>query len=99
MKSEPALVDVAGLNRRLLSQQHLIYKLKAIRALWMTAHNTPQSVTRMEREFMFLVGELLEGVPVENLQLVNISKKAFLREFSDSQKDAGSVHATRRRRK
>lgn len=70
-------------QRRLAAQDHLIYKLKAIRALWVTAHNTPQSIEKMEREFLFLVGELLEGIPVERLTFNNIDRAAFIREFSD----------------
>jgi ABC-type lipopolysaccharide export system ATPase subunit len=57
--------------------------LKAIRALWVTAHNTPQAVEKMEREFLFLVGEIVEGTAVEKLVMNNISKDAFLREFHD----------------
>ena len=70
-------------KRHLAAQEHLIYKLKAIRALWVTAHNTPQAVEKMEREFLFLVGEIVEGTPVDKLVMNNINKAAFLREFHD----------------
>lgn len=70
-------------RRQLAAQEHLVYKLKAIRALWVTAHNTPQSVEKMEREFLFLVGEIVEGTPVDKLIMNNINKAAFLREFND----------------
>jgi ABC-type phosphate transport system ATPase subunit len=73
----------ARAQRHLAAQQHLIYKLKAIRALWVTAHNTPQAIEKMEREFLFLVGEIVEGTPVEKLVMSNINKAAFLREFHD----------------
>jgi ABC-type phosphate transport system ATPase subunit len=73
----------ARAQRHLAAQQHLIYKLKAIRALWVTAHNTPQAIEKMEREFLFLVGEIVEGTPVEKLLMTNINKAAFLREFND----------------
>jgi ABC-type phosphate transport system ATPase subunit len=73
----------ARVQRKLAAQQHLIYKLKAIRALWVTAHNTPQAIEKMEREFLFLVGEIVEGTPVEKLVMININKSAFLREFND----------------
>lgn len=73
----------AKAQRHLAAQEHLIYKLKAIRALWVTAHNTPQAVEKMEREFLFLVGEIVEGTPVDKLVMNNINKAAFLREFHD----------------
>jgi ABC-type phosphate transport system ATPase subunit len=75
--------NTAKAQRNLAAQEHLIYKLKAIRALWITAHNTPQAIEKMEREFLFLVGELVEGTPVEKLVMKNISRDAFLREFND----------------
>ncbi len=74
----------AKAQRNLAAQAHLVYKLKAIRALWITAHNTPQAIEKMEREFLFLVGEIVEGTPVEKLIMKNISRSAFLREFNDT---------------
>lgn len=79
----PASKDTARAQRNLAAQQHLIYKLKAIRALWITAHNTPQTIEKMEREFLFLVGEIVEGTPVEKLTMSNINRDAFIREFND----------------
>ena len=79
----PVNKDAARARRNLAAQEHLVYKLKAIRALWITAHNTPQAIEKMEREFMFLVGEIVEGTPVEKLVITNISRDAFLREFND----------------
>ena len=73
----------AQAQRHLAAQEHLVYKLKAIRALWVTAHNTPQAIEKMEREFLFLVGEIVEGTTVEKLVMHNISYTAFLREFHD----------------
>lgn len=75
--------DTARAQRSLAAQQHLLYKLKAIRALWITAHNTPQAIEKMEREFLFLVGEIVEGTPVEKLTMSNINRDAFIREFND----------------
>jgi len=75
--------NTARAQRHLAAQEHLVYKLKAIRALWITAHNTPQSLEKMEREFLFLVGEIVEGTPVEKLVMTNISRDSFLREFHD----------------
>lgn len=73
----------ARAQRHLAAQEHLVYKLRAIRSLWITAHNTPQAIEKMEREFLFLVGEIIEGSPVEKLAMHNISRDAFLREFYD----------------
>lgn len=75
--------NTAKAQRTLAAQDHLVYKLRAIRSLWITAHNTPQAVEKMEREFLFLVGELIEGTPVEKLTMTNISRDSFLREFYD----------------
>jgi hypothetical protein len=75
--------DSARVQRRIAAQEHLVYKLKAVRALWVTAHNTPQTVEKMEREFLFLIGEIVEGTPVEKLVMTNINRDAFLREFHD----------------
>ena len=70
-------------QRHIAAQAHLVYKVKAVRALWVTAHNTPQAMEKMEREFLFLVGEIIEGTPVEKLLMTNISRDSFLREFND----------------
>jgi hypothetical protein len=75
--------NTARNQRSLAAQQHLLYKLKAIRSLWVTAHNTPQAIEKMEREFLFLVGEIIEGTPIEKLAMHNINKAAFLREFNE----------------
>ena len=75
--------NAAKAQRSLSAQSHLVYKLRAIRSLWITAHNTPQAVEKMEREFLFLVGEIIEGTPVEKLTMHNISRDSFLREFYD----------------
>lgn len=75
--------SIARAQRHLVAQEHLVYKLKAIRALWITAHNTPQALEKMEREFLFLVGEIVEGTPVEKLKMTSINQAAFLREFND----------------
>jgi len=79
----PVNKNTARVQRHLAAQEHLVYKLKAVRALWVTAHNTPQAVEKMEREFLFLIGEIVEGTAVEKLHMTNISKEAFLREFHD----------------
>jgi len=75
--------NTARVRRHLAAQEHLVYKIKAIRALWVTAHNTPQAIEKMEREFLFLVGEIVEGTAVEKLVMTNINRDAFLREFHD----------------
>jgi ABC-type phosphate transport system ATPase subunit len=75
--------NAARAQRHLAAQEHLVYKLKALRALWITAHNTPQAIEKMEREFLFLVGEIIEGTAVEKLTMTNISRDSFLREFHD----------------
>lgn len=75
--------NAARAQRHLAAQEHLVYKLKAIRALWITAHNTPQALEKMEREFLFLIGEIVEGTSVEKLQMTSISRDSFLREFND----------------
>lgn len=73
----------ARFQRKLASVQHLVYKLKAIRSLFVTAHNSPYEVQKVAVEFYYAVGDLLEGRKVEELELPNISRDEFLREFHD----------------
>jgi hypothetical protein len=74
---------VARARRKLESIQHLIYKLKAIRALYVTAHNSSVDGQKIYSEFYHAIGDLIEGRRVEELQLHNIKREEFLREFKD----------------
>jgi chaperonin cofactor prefoldin len=73
----------ARFQRKLAGIQHLVYKLKAIRALYVTAHNSSMEVQQIAAEFYYAVGDLLEGQKVEELKLPKINREEFLREFND----------------
>lgn len=80
--SRPAkAADLAHLKRRLASEQHLLYKLNAIRALHITAHNSPLDMQKTAVEFYYAVGDLLEGLQAEELELKNIERDEFLKEL------------------
>ena len=58
-------------------------KLKAIRALWVTAHNQTGDLEGIAAEFFFALGDLLEGHPPEELNLRNIDAQSFMKELRD----------------
>lgn len=74
-------IDFEQLKRRLLNEQHLLYKLNAIRALVITAHNSSLGIHDSAVEFYYAVNDLLEGKQAEELELKNIERDEFLREF------------------
>lgn len=83
MSRQNAADVVARAKRKLDSIQHLIYKVKAVRVLWVTAHNSSTEGQKLYAEFYHAVGDLLEGRKVEELELKNIEREEFLREFKD----------------
>lgn len=73
--------DISKAQRDLSSKQALLEKLKAIRALWITAHNQTSELEPIATEFFFAIGDLLEGESPENVNLRLIDKKDFLKEL------------------
>ena len=73
--------DVSKVQRDLSSKQALVEKLKAIRALWITAHNQTTDLEPVATEFFFAIGDLLEGQHPDGLNLRHIVKADFLKEL------------------
>lgn len=54
----------------------MVRKLASIRGLWLAVQNEPdKSVKDMSVEFYYAVGELLEGKPLEQIELFKIDPK------------------------
>lgn len=75
--------DISKAQRDLSGKNALLEKLKAIRALYITAHNQTLEVEPLAVEFFFAIGDLLEGELPDNLKLLHIPKKDFLKELRD----------------
>lgn len=75
--------DTAKLNRQLNAQQHLIDKLKAVRALHIVAYNSDHPIEKVAVELFYVLGDVLEGQGVKDLTLHRISKEEVLREYQD----------------
>jgi hypothetical protein len=76
-------IDTAKLQRQIRAQGQLLHKLRMIRALHITAYNTPNPLEKTAIEFFYALGDILEGQPAEELKLNNIAKDEFLKEFHD----------------
>lgn len=59
----------------------MAYKLKAITLLHMLGYNSDAAASELGAELLFAVGGILEGVPVEELDLRVISKPRLLAEM------------------
>jgi len=57
-------------------------KLRIIRALYFVAYNSDESLFPQSVELFHTLGEVLEGVPPDELSLRNISKQALLEELA-----------------
>lgn len=78
------LEDLTRARRQLAGQLHLIQLVKVIRALHIAAMCTPLGIDKTASEFFYSVGDILEGVPPEKLELKIINKEEFLRELEDT---------------
>ena len=56
--------------------------VQAIRALYMTAYNSEQSLLLCSTELFHLLGDILEGVPPERLNMIHIDKSEVLAELA-----------------
>lgn len=75
--------DISKAQRDLSGKTSLLKKLKAVRALWITAHNQTSELEPLATEFFLLLGDLLEGELPENLKMLRIPKEDFLKELRD----------------
>ena len=56
-------------------------KLRTIRALYFITYNSEKSLLPQAVELFHAIGEILEGIPPEDLGLHRIDKKALIREL------------------
>ena len=75
--------DIAKLTRQLAAQNHLIAKLKAVRALHIVAYNSDDPVEKVAVELFYVLGDVLEGQGVKDLALHRINKDEVLKEYTD----------------
>lgn len=59
-------------------------KLRTLRALYMLVYNEERSVVPLSVELFHTIGEILEGVPPEDLDLHLIDKAALLKELASN---------------
>ena len=58
-------------------------KLKAIRALYIVVYNDVQSLIPLSTELFHLLGDILEGKPLVDLELHRVNKERVLTAFAD----------------
>lgn len=76
--------ELARIQRRQASEAHLLYKLRAIRALHTVAYgSTTLAVDKVQSAFFYAVGDIFEGLRVEDLKLTVINKEDVMREMED----------------
>ena len=59
-------------------------KLQSIRALYYVVFNDPRDLTARATELFHVLGEILEGIPPEQLELCQVDKTELMREISAS---------------
>ena len=83
MAPRTAADELASVKRKLASNQHLIDKLRMIRALHLVTYTSTMSVEDVAVEFYYAIGDVLEGQHGKELNLKIIDKEEFLKEISD----------------
>jgi len=58
-------------------------KVRMLRTLYVMLYNGEESIIPLATELFHAVGEILEGVPAEELDLVRIDKSVFLQELEE----------------
>ena len=75
--------ELAIVKRKLAAQQHLLEKLRAIRAMHMVSYTGAAPVEKVAVEFYYAIGDILEGQQPKELNLKVINKEEFLKEMQD----------------
>ena len=52
-----------------------------LRALYILLYNGEESIIPLSVELFHVIGEILEGIPAEELELIRVNKAAFLEEL------------------
>jgi hypothetical protein len=58
-------------------------KIRMFRTLYVMLYNGDESIIPLAVELFHAIGEILEGVPAEELDLVRIDKSVFLQELEE----------------
>ena len=83
MRRDITREELHRLKKDLALLQHENLLLKSIRALHVGGFSTPIAVEKVAVEFMFAVGDLLEGREIKELELKYIDKQDVIRELED----------------
>lgn len=59
-------------------------KIRMLRTLYMMVYNSEDSLIPQSVELFHVLGDVLEGVPPEDLHLHRVSKETFLRELAEN---------------
>lgn len=58
-------------------------KVRMLRTLYILLYNGEESIIPLSVELFHVLGEILEGIPAEELELIRIDRAAFLEELQD----------------
>jgi len=59
-------------------------KIRMLRTLYMLIYNDEASLIPLAVELFHVIGDVLEGVPPEDLHLHRVNKETFLRELAEN---------------
>jgi hypothetical protein len=59
-------------------------KIRMIRTLYMMVYNDEASLLPVSVELFHVIGDILEGLPPDQISLHRISKETFLKELTDN---------------
>ena len=75
--------ELSQLKRKFAAHQHLIDKLRAIRALHMVTYTSTTPIDKLAVEFYYAIGDILEGQQPKELNLKVVDREGFLKEILD----------------
>jgi hypothetical protein len=75
--------ELAVRQRKQTELQFFVERLKAIRALHVTAYHAQAPIEKLAVEFFYTIGDLLEGTAADKLPLKLINQEDFMREYED----------------
>lgn len=59
-------------------------KIRMLRTLYMLVYNAEDSLIPLSVELFHVLGDVLEGIPPEDLSLHRVNKETFLRELAEN---------------
>lgn len=81
--SLPSADELVVRQRKQAELQYFVDRVKAIRALHVTAYHAQAPIEKLAIEFFYAIGEILEGTAAKELPLKLINKDDFTREYND----------------